>query len=283
MTRFRARRVLLAATAVVAGSSAIAIASEPSSGTISSASPSIAWTGSTTGSYWVLNPMNNAPEDVPCEQPTCDTFALTLADQGTLTVAKEIETDSETATAGIRVTFPDGTVLYANGPSSTGKPLKSVIKNAKPGDYTIDLINNFVAGATYKGSASLPVAAAPAPAPTAAPAPGATPPPSGQPATRTDFKLSVKVARKLSSRKLRKGRKLTAAVKVSSPVTSMTAKLLKGRKTVATGSLGQVAKSAKLGLKLKSNLKKGSYSLVVTATNSENTSVTKIVKLKVKR
>lgn len=274
MTR---NQILSGGAAVLVGLAGVTIAqaADPANGTVSKATPKITWTGETIGSYLVLNPMANAPEDTPCEAPACDTFALTVAD-GPVDLELSNEVDDDAATGGIRVEQPDGTIVYADGDSGTGKPFKLKIKGAKNGAYSVGMINNFIDGPkAYKGGASaLFPGAAPAPA---TPAPGATPAPSSGPAPAQSFTVTAKAPKKIKA----KAKKLAVTVSVSTPVKSAVLTLAKGKKTVATAKSGAFSGTKKFSLKLK-KLKKGSYTLSVQATSNEGVTVVKTLKVSAK-
>ncbi len=282
MTTHTTRRriaVALTASGAFAALATAGIAADPSEGTVDPATPKITWTGETTGSYLVLNPMNNDPEDTPCEAPACDKFALKVAGgPANLTLTNEVEDDD--ATGGIRVEKPDGSIVYASGPSATGKPFKLQIKAAPNGDYSVGMINNFIDGPQpYTGGAEL---AVPKPAAPAAPAPAPAPAPTG-PAPAQDFTLTVKAPKSASARKLAKKRKLAVTVTVSREVAKITAKLAKGSKTAGTGFLGRTSGTKKLTVKTSRKLKKGSYKLTVAATDAQGTTVVRTLPIKVKR
>ena len=273
-------RVILAAagTALIATG---AIAASPETGTVSKAAPTVKWAGDTTNSYVVLNPMGNAPEQVPCDGTHCDVFTLTVAeDAPNLEVAVNIDDDD--ATAGIRIARPDGTVEYDSGTSSTKSPFKLKIKDAKKGDYEIGIVNNFVATITYKASATAlfaaPVVAEPTPEVTPAPTPApAQPGQQAQPAPPT---LTVQNG-KASAKKLKKARKLAITASSSAPLTSVTAEIRKGSKRLASAKVAKLEGTQKISVKVKKGLKAGSYVLRVVGTDAQSRRVQGQGKLKV--
>jgi hypothetical protein len=282
------KRLAIAFLSLLAVASAVAtaIAAEPSSGKIDKAVPKVEWTGTTVGSFLVLNPMANAPAEVPCEAPTCDTFALEVADgPAEIEFANEVE-DEDGAIGGIRVEMPDGSVQYADGDSKTGAPFKLKIKNAPNGSYSVGMINNYIDGAQpYKGSAGFvikpPVATTPAPAPGTPPAPGGGTG-SGTATTAEGITITVKVP-KSSAKKLGKKKKLVATVTVSREVASIAGTLKKGAKTIGKGSLGKVTKTAKLSIKVPKKIKAGKYSLTVVAKDGKGVTASKTLSLTIKK
>jgi hypothetical protein len=256
-----------------------AVAATPESGEVSKAAPKVQWTGQTTGSYFTRVPAAvTADDSVPCEAPSCDTFALKVADSATLTVAADIVQPADNPGAvTIRIRKPDGSVVVGSSDAdavSEGKPFKMTIKNAPTGDYTVEYWNNFYDGPIdYTASAELAV-----PPPAIAPPTVAAP---AAPAPVEAIGLSVS-APKVSARSLAKTRKLAAKVTVSRAVTAVTATLKKGAKKVGAGKLGATSGTAKLTVKTAKKLKPGRYSLVVNATDG-TTSTAKTVKVTVRK
>jgi hypothetical protein len=272
------RRVLcgfLIAGGMLAGT---AVAATPESGEVSKAAPKVTWAGQTTGSYFTRVPTAvTADDSVPCQAPSCDTFALKVADSATLTVAADIVQPSDNPGAvTIRIRKPDGSVVVGSSDAdavSEGKPFKMTIKNAPTGDYTVEYWNNFYDGPIdYTASAERAV-----PPPAVAPPTVAAP----APAPVEAIALAVSVP-KVSARSLAKSRKLAAKVTVSRAVTAVTATLKKGAKKVGAGRLGATSGTAKLTVKTAKKLKPGTYSLVVNATDG-TTSTAKTVKVAVKK
>jgi hypothetical protein len=270
-------------TGAVAGT---AIAATPESGSVSKAAPKVEWTGETIGSYFSRVPTAVTEDDsVPCQAPSCDSFALTVADSANLTIAADIDQEADNAgSVTLRVRQPDGTVIVGSSGAdevSDGKPYKIQIKNAKTGDYTVEYWNNFFDGPiTYSGYAELAVAAPASGAPAGGqpPAPQPTPAAGGPapgPAPTQAIALSVKSAKA-------KGKKGSAKVTVSRTVKAVLAQLKKGKKVVATGKRGETTGTATIKFKAKKKLKKGKYTLTVTVTDG-STSAAKTVKVKVKK
>ena len=277
MLALNARRAVcgLLITGAVAGT---AVAATPDAGTVSASSPKVTWTGETTGSYFTRVPTAvSADDSVPCQAPSCDTFALKVETKANLTVAADIGQPSDNPGAvTIRVRKPDGSVVVGSSGAdevSEGKPYKVQIKGADVGDYTVEYWNNFYDGPiTYSGYAELAVPKPAAPAPVDVPAPTTAPAPT----TETTQAIDVTVAGAKA-----KGKKASAKVTVSRAVTGITATLKKGAKVVATGTRGATSGTATIALKAKKALKKGTYALTVTATDGK-TSTAKTVKVKVK-
>jgi hypothetical protein len=254
-------RITLSAAACAALTIAVvpALASDPSSGTVSNAAPTAEWTGSSNGyGYYPLHSIGQQGE--PCQAPVCDTYTLTVADQATLTLTADNNTASGPGSDSVEldVVKPDGTIVYTE--SAADKPVVVKIKNAAKGDYELHVIVNEQAqnDGTYKASAVLgngpaPVAPAATPAP-AAPAPA--PAPAQAAATLT---LNTK---KASAKKAKKGLKLS--VSASSPVTDVVAKLLKGKKAIGSGKLARIDGTGSVSVKAK-KLKKGTYTVALTA------------------
>ena len=259
-------RRLLAALAFLILPASVALASEPSSGEVSMGMPKIEWTGSTTNSYPNYVAMNSDPEGTPCIAPACDTFALKVTGGGVdLLIKAHMEADGSTgpANTGLRITKPDGSVQWQTGPSGETSELKVTLKKAPAGDYTIDLLNNFVGSPqNYLASAELLV-------PVAEPTPPPSPAPAGPaPAAAPDTKLTVKPV------KAKPVRKFKATVSTSAPVTALTASLARGGKRVAAGKLASLKGTGKVTLKAKKALKPGKYLLTVSAKDAHGRSVT---------
>jgi hypothetical protein len=272
---------LLAALVLLILPGSIALASEPSSGEVSTSSPMIAWTGSTTNSYPNYVAMNQDPDGTPCQAPMCDTFTLKVAGGGVdLLIRAHMENDGSTgpANTGVRITKPDGSKMWQTGPSGATAELKVTIKKAPAGDYVIDVLNNFVGQPqNFLASAELAVPPAPAPAApaTAPPAPGGEPAPGAAPAQET--KLTVRPL------KARTGKKVKTTVTSSAPVSAVAARLARGGKVVATGKLASLNGTARLTLKAKKSLKPGKYLLTVTAKDAGGKPVTGQAKVTVRR
>ena len=262
-----------------------AIAATPESGKVSNAAPTIKWSGDTTNSYLVLNPMGNAAEQVPCDGTQCDLFTLTVEDDApTLEIAVNIDDDD--ATAGIRVERPDGKVEYDSGDSNTKTPFKLKLKDVKKGVHEIGIVDNFVGTITYKASATLASSAAPAPTPVTEPPAQATPAPTAapQPGQAAPAPPTVTVQNaKGSAKKLKKARKLVLTASSSAPLTSVTAEILKGAKRVAAANVARLEGTQKLTIKLKKGLKKGSYVLRVVGSDAQSRRIQGEAKLKVSK
>ena len=276
----------LAVLALVALTAAIATAATPSSGKISKDAPSVEWEGTLAESAVAFNAFNN-DDTAPCAPPACDTFALEVADGPAnveLTINLQRTGDTGDADGGFRVTDPDGKITWVSGPSGPDKAFKAVLKNAKSGAYTVDVVDSFVGTpGTYKAKATLlvPGASSTAPPPANNPVNPQQPGPA-QPAEPLPT-LTVK-AGKASARKLAKARKLVVRVSTSAPLTKLAAVMRKGKKSVAKGKLGSLSSSGKLTIKLpKKKLKPGSYSITVQGLDSQGRTVSGLTKVKVAR
>ncbi len=133
-----------------------AAAATPPSGTVSTASPQTAWAGTAHG-YVVRNGVELTGL---CEAPTCDTFVLTVADAGALTVTAQATGADENFSPGgfvyLEVVKPDGDYVLDGG--EAGNPETSItIGNAEPGAYTVKVATNQDVSepGTYAGSATL--------------------------------------------------------------------------------------------------------------------------------
>lgn len=262
---------LLAALMLLILPASVALASEPSSGEISTSSPKIEWTGSTTSSYPNYVTMNQDPDGTPCQTPTCDSFTLKVATGGVdLLIKAHMEADGSTgpANTGLRITKPDGSKQWQTGPSGETAELKVTIKKAPAGEYVIDLLNNFVGQPqNYLASAELAVPA-PAPAPAQPTAPAPTTPSGDDKGGAPAAKLTVKPVKAKASRKVK------AMVNSSAPVTAVTATLARGGKKVAVGKIKSINGNARITLKAKKKLKPGKYLLTVNAKDANGRPVT---------
>ena len=282
----RSRLLLLATAGALAAPVSLAIAADPESGTVSKSTPTVEWSGELTFPYatWLQWFQNDGSADVACEAPSCDSFALTVAD-GPADVTLTMTADSADSGSfeAIRVVKPDGSTAYVNN-TEVENPTKLVLKKAANGEYAVDVSTGSKAQATYTASAAMAVPAAPStpPAGGTQPPPTTNTPPQQPAAPPSDFTLTVK-APKASARKTRKGAKLKATVSVSREVESLTATLKKGKKTVGVGKLGRFAGSKKVAVKLSRKLKKGKHTLTVSARDAQGVVVTRTVAVKVKR
>jgi Subtilase family len=160
-----ALRLLACSLAAAAVLAVPAGAATPASGTISFAQPSATWSGTANG-YLVTIGEDYA--DAPCRAPYCDSFALTLADAGQLTVT------ATAATGGgftrIEIDRPDGSTI-SDGGAADHRETTIAIKEAEKGDYTVRVLTNRPAhtDGSYAASATL---AAPTATGFSGPAPG---------------------------------------------------------------------------------------------------------------
>ena len=280
------RRLIIAAAtaAACAGSIGIANAADPSEGSVSNASPTVEWTGLLAEGAASYNAFNNNP-DAPCAPPGCDTFTLTVADAGPLTLVCELQRTGSTGDAdcGFRITDPSGTTTFTGGPSGPGKPFTMKIKNAPKGEYAIGVTDSFIGSpGNYKAKATLGAGTTPAPPPPAAtPAPQTTPPAQSAPGTT----MSI-TTRSASSRKLRKAKKLVVGLRSSAPVDNITVTLKKGAKKLASGKVAAIVTSGRATLKLKGKarrLKTGKYRLIASGTDKQGRPVSTGATRRVKR
>jgi hypothetical protein len=289
---FTRPRALLIAAAVAAGSVAVANAATPANGTVSKAAPKTAWTGTLAESAIAYNAFNQG-QPVPCETPTCDSFALTVADAGADLVLN-IKPPGDVAT-GFRITYPDGKQEFDGADATEAKGHTITIKNAAKGEYILDAVNAFFGSpGDYSATAELRFGgAAPAPAaePTATPgsggsgsgasgAPG-TPGAPAQPGAQT-AKLTIK-AGKQSAKKLKKKKSFVATVTSNEAVTKVNVVLAKGAKQVGAGTLAQLNGSGKVKIKLKGKPKPGKYSMSVGAYDAQGRSVVATTKVTIKK
>jgi hypothetical protein len=113
---------------------------------------------------------------------------------------------------------------------------------------------------------------APAPAPT-------SPPPSSEPA-QLGIKASAKAG---SARKASKRKRVTLKLTSSQRVTGLKAELLKGNRVLGTASMAQIEGRAKVTVKVKGRLAKGTYGLRLTGTVPDGRTAQSIVKVKLAR
>ena len=269
-------------------STSIALAADPESGSIGKASPKVEWKGQVINSG-VTNNAWAQDASAPCEPPACDTFALKVTDPGDVTLRlsgfKENTAGGDPG-CGIRVTLPDGSHQYTSGTCGPKTAMVVKMKNAKAGDYVVDVADSHVVGTPedYVASAEMPAflnaggSTQPAPAPAPAPAPT-------QPASAPQLTVS---APKASARKTAKSRKYTVTASTSGgALTQVQGRLLKGRKALGTGKLARLEGTAKLVLKLSKKtakkLRKGTYTVTVTGVDASNQRVTTTVKATLKK
>src|SRR5687768_10150662 len=129
-------------------------AATPASGTVSLAQPTAAWSGTANG--YLFTVANDYVRT--CQAPYCDTFALTLADAGQLTV-------TATAASGggftrVEIERPDGTTI-SDGGAADHRETTIAIKEAEKGDYVVRVLTNRPASAdgSYSAVATLASAA----------------------------------------------------------------------------------------------------------------------------
>jgi len=265
-----ARRILpllLAATALAAP----ALAADPESGTLSKSSPQVKWSGSTTnGGATTIPAVANGGAEA-CVSPSCDTFALKIADAGGNLKIKADAPD----TGGflmVQLVKPDGSKIYAGGAEAETSTTVA-LKNAPAGDYKVEIAANSLNEVQHTAVADLAfVSAAPPEDPSATPTPtptatappsgsgGPTPPPAQQPAATLTAK-----AGKLSARKVNKRKRFAVSVSTTKTVSNVVVRLMKGSKTLANGSLASLTGTKSITVKFKRKLKAGSYVIAVAA------------------
>jgi hypothetical protein len=285
-----------AAVTAVAVTSAVGVATAatPDSGTVSNAEPLVEWGGSTTSGALILNAWENDPT-TPCPPAQgngpCDSYALTVGDKGTVDVtAKPLgqPDDGSTASIGVRVEKPDGSIAYTSGEGEA----KLALENADKGDYTVTVADAFICCGPqdYQASAAMRGAAPPADGggeqtPPAQNPPAQNPPAGSQPApqqqsqpstTPTDFTLTAKAPKVRG-----KARSFKVGVSTSRSVERVTVTLRKGSKTVGSGKLAPFPGKAKIKVKASRKLAKGSYKLVVVGQDGGVT-VARTLSLKVR-
>ena len=253
-----------------------ALAATPESGEVSKASVQVKWSGETNNGFVTTITAITAGRTVVCEPPTCDTFALKVRDSDLLTVTAS----SATPFTMVEVVTPNGETIYNSGDEDNNST-QVQIENAPVGDYEVHVALNSPQSASYTGMAVLgPVDAKGRPG---GQPPAQGPPPSSGPEpqpTQPGAHMSVKT-KKASARKVRK--KLKVAVATSAPVTDVKATLMKGSKTLGTGTAARVEKTATIAVKLRRRLKRGSYRVSVVGRDSGGRTVGASAPLKVGR
>ena len=155
------RLALPIALAAILTTAAPALASEPSTGTVSATAPELQWQGNATGygvvpTNLLLTGAGQDPICPPAETGTCDRFTLTVADQGDLTI--DVECFCSNNFMELHVRKPDGTLQYVFG--EQGAPAEFVLPQAAPGDYAVEVLTNEAAklmSGGYFGTARLDV------------------------------------------------------------------------------------------------------------------------------
>ena len=253
------RRILTAL--VLLALVAPASATDPSSGKVSKASPKVTWTGAVTGFLaWQLYNQGQGM----CNDPSCDTFTLEVADGPANLVLRVKSGDSNIY---LEVVRPDGKSELFGGAS---QDVKATIKNAPNGTYTLNIAQNEQTQGAHEGTAEL-VFPAPAATPAASPAPPAAAP--------APVQMTVKGGRVSA----RRARKVVASVTTTGPVTGLKAVLRRRSRTVATGTLARLEGTGKITLKVRGRLKPGTHVLRLSATDSAGRAVSATAKLRVRR
>jgi hypothetical protein len=142
-------RLALAALVLVlvaAGSARLAVASTPSSGTVSQTAPSAAWQGK---SFTIFAPAG----DCSLSTPNCDVYDLTVApgDYSSWRLSVTAKGSSSSDDYGLYVTKPDGTTSNSESSSPTVN-----VDAPAPGLYHVEVYAFVgVPGDTYAGTATL--------------------------------------------------------------------------------------------------------------------------------
>jgi hypothetical protein len=294
------RSLAIAIAAAVCGLvAAPAHAATPESGKVSKDAPRVEWNGEAHGYlFTALNILfSETPAGPQCVPTTCDEFTLEVADKDLLTVTAS-GGGAVGAFIGLQVVDPEGKSTFT--PGGEGAPESTIqVANAPTGEYTVRVWTNNPQGfdGSYTGVAVLgPVdgaapeeEAAPAPAPPAQPAPQPQPQPQPAPAAQQPSQApppapSVNVLTKgASARKLGKSRRLTVALTSSGPLSGVTARLVRGKSTVATGKLAALDGSGNVVLRLTRKLTAGTHRLVLIGKSASGTPVATTVTLKITR
>jgi hypothetical protein len=287
MTRLRHSTRLAAGFAAVGLLIAsMAIAATPENGTVSKSNPKVEWGGDLTDSGAFYNAWAQDPS-IPCNAPACDTFALTVAEGGhNLTLTENNDSTNLQGGGdpgcGMNIEFPDGSYQYTQAPCGSKTTLQVKLKNVKPGDYTVRVASSHVCCGTegYTASAFIPEALTPAATPAPTPSGGGTT--TSSPTAEAAPQLTVK-ATKASAKKLTKTHKYKITAEASGPINAVTAKLLKGSKTIGTAKLSRLSGKATMVLKLgkKTKVKKGKYKVTVSGTDDQGRVITTSVSVKV--
>ncbi|HEV2812410.1 MAG TPA: S8 family serine peptidase, partial [Solirubrobacteraceae bacterium] len=160
-----ALRIVACTVLSILALAAPAAAATPESGTVSLAQPTTSWSGKANGYLFTI-----ANDYVgTCAQPYCDTFALTLAEAGQLTVEATAATGS--GFTRVEIERPDGTFV-SDGGAADHRETRITIKQAEAGEYTVWVLTNRPATADGSYSASATLAPAVAGGGFSGPAPG---------------------------------------------------------------------------------------------------------------
>ena len=254
-------RVLALALAAALLAAPTASAADPADGTISSASPRVEWTGSSTGYlYYNYERVSRTAGSQPrCDAPACDEFTLNVAEAGDLTISATYET---TVFLDFDIVFPDGSSQWVDG-SDESNTTVAKIKKAKPGTYLIRVTTNgtLADDGAFTAFAQLGTAPAPAPAVPVVSTPEPATPPAAPAASAAQLSITTRSA---SLKKLRK-RGLPVALTTTAPLSGVKVMLRKGKKTVAAATLAKLDGSGKVTLRLPKKLKPGKYVLAASA------------------
>jgi hypothetical protein len=219
-------------------------AAEPAAGAAARNAPVVVWTGATTNSYFNYE-LIERDRTADCRAATCDGFRLEVGDGGGDLVVRarlgNVTSDGGNARGGVRITRPDGAVVWHTGDSGPATHLEVTVRAAPAGTYAIDFVNTFVGEEqTYAASAELRL-----PNPLAASAQAGLALQGVAVSTRT-FDL---VAARLSA---------------SAPLTGVTAVLAHGGRKVATARRTRMDGPTRVVLRARRRLGPGVYLLTVT-------------------
>ena len=259
MTMHRPRISRLALAAAIGAVTVVAApgrASEPSSGTVSAANPTVSWTGEAETAPFAQQMRDEQYRT--CGPAICETFALNVEDGGELT----LQVKGEEHAVGFQVIAPDGTKVFAdNFDGDPAQPVTIVIQGAKPGDYGIEIWQDATEADAHQLSGSANLAPPPAPAsPPPAPAPAPPSPPAEPPAAP---RLSIGTGR-LRARETAR-RRVALRVSASSPVTEVQAQILKGRRIVGKGALARLDGRGRILVRTRKRLRPGRYAVGLSA------------------
>src|SRR4051794_8609780 len=134
-TSRRLSGTLIAGGALVAGTAGFALAATPGEGTVSHATPQVAWKGTVAMSYFNRIPvLVTGDGSVPCAPESCDAFTLHVADADDLVVAADATdtSDGTPASVTLRVTKPDGSVTVFTATRRRRNPSRPSSSRPRP-------------------------------------------------------------------------------------------------------------------------------------------------------
>jgi hypothetical protein len=267
---------ILFAVAAVAVTAAPAVAGTPESGEISNAQPRFDWTGEAAG--WGRPPTWEVGRETGqrpvCPAPVCDSVRFTVADQADLRVTADNNVASGPASdlVELAVEAPDGAVTYVE--SADKFPATIRFKDAAKGTYVVYVQTKEMPqnDASYAGFALLTPVGAGGALPAGPPAPAQPQQPAGP-------QLTIRT-RSASARRASRG--LKVGITSNQAMTGIAARLVKGEKTVAKGSLATLDGNGTVTVKGK-RLKRGRYTLIVTGTGPDGARATASAPLTLKK